>query len=278
MNYIQYTFKIEPFSDDIKDVIIALLSENGFEGFVEKENEIEAYINENNDKNIIIDNILGLINTDIEINYTSKTIEQQNWNAIWESNYEPVFINKKVAVIAPFHSYPIDYEYVITISPKMSFGTGHHETTSLIITLMLDINFKDKKVLDVGCGTGILGILAEKFGSTIVTCIDNDINAVDNAKENVTKNNCKNIQVFKGDANSIPSMQYDIILSNITKDVLTKDIPKYCMHLINGGLLLLSGFFVDDLKSIEMICKNEGLILSDKIEKNNWLGCCFSML
>ncbi len=276
MNYIEFEISILPYYSEISEILIAELAEVGFESFSETTNSLLAYIPENL---IEIENIKSILTKDrfdrILLSFTSKTIPAQNWNALWESNFEPIFIEDKILVRAPFHTIEKQFDHEIVIEPKMSFGTGHHETTALMMGQMLEINFKEKAVLDMGCGTGILAILSSQLGAKNVTAIDFDEWAYENSIENFKRNNCNNIKAIIGDASAIPDKIYQIILANINRNVLLTDISAYSKFMNAENILILSGFYSEDM---EMIVKEAALykllINSHKI-RNNWTVCVF---
>ncbi|MCD4731125.1 MAG: 50S ribosomal protein L11 methyltransferase, partial [Bacteroidales bacterium] len=210
-----------------------------------------------------------------QLNYNFKIIKEQNWNEVWESNYDPVIIKNLVYIRAPFHITNRNIKYEIIVDPKMSFGTAHHETTSLMIEMMLDEEIHAKNVLDMGCGTGILAILAEMMGAKKIDAVDNDKWAYQNSMENIDKNKCKSIRVELGDAGVIKPVEYDYILANINRNVLLQDIPVYATHLENNGVLLLSGFYTEDLRLIESLARDNNFKLDNKLSKNNWVAARF---
>lgn len=204
-------------------------------------------------------------------------IADQNWNAVWESNFEPVLIDGQCFVRAPFHEPIKGIEFDIVIMPKMSFGTAHHETTKLMIQYMLGIEMNGKSFLDMGSGTAVLAILARKKGAVQVTAIDNDEWAFNNALENIQSNNFTDIEVLLGDSSILPGRKCDLIFANINRNILLADIPAYRLSLNPGGKLFVSGFYSDDLPLIEAKANEAGLLmLSHRIE-NNWTAACFSL-
>jgi ribosomal protein L11 methyltransferase len=275
MNYIEYTITIKPFSSEVSEIVVACLAEIGFESFVDTDSGLLAYVPENNHRPEEIKSVLKNVSVNSSLSYTMQSIEQQNWNAIWESNFEPIFIDGKIAVVAPFHEVREAYQYKILIEPKMSFGTGHHETTSLVMSQMLEMDWESKNILDMGSGTGILAILAKMLGANSITAIDNDEWAFTNALENFEKNKISCANVILGDAGSIPGFVFDIIIANINRNILLRDINVYCKHLKPGGLLLLSGFYSDDNGLIVEECSKNGLTLQKVNEKNRWVSTLF---
>lgn len=273
MNYIGYYFEIEPLQPG-SDILIAELGEEGFESFVETEKGISAFIQKKDWNKDILENIQILSSGEFRITFTYEEIEQVNWNTEWEKNFEPIRVNDTVSVRAPFHE-KTDLPFEIVIEPKMSFGTGHHETTHLMIQQLLNVDLKDKTVLDMGSGTGILAIMAELRGAKSVDAIDIDDWCYENAMENAERNNCKKIQVFKGDAALLADKNYDVIIANINRNVLINDLPVYYKCLNKGGVLLLSGFYREDIPYIRKAATGLGLKESDLLEKNNWISLKF---
>ncbi len=276
MNYFEFEISITPNSLQITEIIIAELSEAGFESFSESETTLLAYIPEKSVSIEIINSILSEKRLEnYSIRYRSKLIPAQNWNAIWESNFEPIIIKDNILVRAPFHLPNPKFKYEIVIEPKMSFGTGHHETTSLMLEQMLEIDLTGKTVLDMGCGTGILAIFAAQKNAKEVTAIDFDESAFENSKENIIRNNCKEIEVLIGETSSIPKKNYDIILANINRNVLLNDIKIYTKHLQTDNLLILSGFYSEDISGIEAEANINKLFMQKFNLKNNWAVCIF---
>jgi len=273
MNYIGYHFEIEPIQPG-SDILIAELGEEGFESFVETEKGISAFIQKKDWHKDILKNIQILNSGEFRITFTYEEIEQVNWNTEWEKNFEPIRVNDTVSVRAPFHE-KTDLPYDIVIEPKMSFGTGHHETTHLMIQQLLNVDLTDKTVLDMGSGTGILAIMAELRGAKSVDAIDIDDWCYENALENATRNNCTKIRVFKGDAALLAEKNYDVIIANINRNVLINDLPVYYKCLNKGGVLLLSGFYREDIPFIKKAATGLGLKESDVLEKNNWISLKF---
>jgi len=271
--YIGYDFKVKPLQPAV-DILVAELGEIGFESFVETEEGLNAYI-QKTDWNPKILEDLQIINSDeFEIKFSFEEIEQTNWNEEWEKNFNPIIVDDICSVRAPFHKKP-QTKYDIVIEPKMSFGTGHHETTHMMIQHILKNDFKDKSVLDMGCGTGILAILAEMKGAKPIDAIDYDNWCYLNSLENVERNACKHITVLEGDANLLKNRSYDIIIANINRNILLNDINTYASCLYKNGSLFLSGFYKDDISSIEDECHKYGLKLVDTIEQNHWVALKF---
>ena len=274
MDYIEVTFKTEH-DYPLTDILIAELSEIGFESFEENENFLKAYIPAEAYDNEKIKSIHILQSAQNKISFTKKRIKEQNWNEVWESNFQPVTIGNDVYVRAPFHKKAKDVKYEIIIEPKMSFGTAHHDTTSLMIEQMLDEKIEGKSVLDMGCGTGILSILAEILGASDVVAIDNDEWAYNNALENRRKNKCRKIDVRLGDAGALKDEMFDVILANINRNILLEDMKVYSGHLNDKGILLLSGFLIEDVELLKDEAKKTGLIFSSMMMKDEWIALRF---
>lgn len=273
MNYIGYHFEIEPLQPG-SDILIAELGEEGFESFVETDKGISAFIQKKDWHKDILKDLQILSSGEFRITYTFEEIEQVNWNTEWEKNFEPIMVNDTVSVRAPFHE-KTELPYDIVILPKMSFGTGHHETTHMMIQQLLNVDLKDKTVLDMGSGTGILAIMAELRGAKSVDAIDIDDWCYENALENTDRNNCTKIHVFKGDAALLGDKNYDVIIANINRNVLINDLPVYYKSLNKGGVLLLSGFYREDTPFIKKAATVLGLRERDLLEKNNWISLKF---
>ena len=254
----------------LSEILVAELSVLGFESFTETGEGINAYIPSHLFAEEPLYQLHIIKSRPAEVSFSFNTIKDKNWNEIWESNYSPVIFKGKCAVIAPFHKKIDSVDMNIIIEPKMSFGTAHHETTALMIDLIFANLPINKKVLDMGCGTGILAILASKLGAKSVEAIDNDEWAFKNALENVSKNNLNNVNVYLGDAGLLTGKLFDTIIANINKNILMRDIPDYSAALTYRGKLLLSGFYENDNRDILAVCKNQGLGLVEKASKNNW--------
>ena len=276
MEYKALHFKLERISDALREIIIARLFSSGFEGFLETDNGVVAYIPAHLYKRQNIDDFrLSEDPAFRDMIIEEDFIIEKNWNELWEKSYEPVIIDNICLIKAPFHKNTPSYQYEIIIEPKMSFGTGHHETTALMIKEMLEINFNGKKVLDMGCGTGILAILASLRGAAGVTAIDINEWAYKNAVENAEKNGISNISVYKGDVSIVSDDKFDIILANIQLSVILDDIKYYRTLLDSEGLLILSGFLKPDLAKIKKQCFKYSLKYISFKEKNNWVSANF---
>nr|WP_298999722.1 50S ribosomal protein L11 methyltransferase [uncultured Allomuricauda sp.] len=273
--YIEFDFTISP-REPFSDILIAELGELGFESFLETDSGVLAYILESDRKKSVLEDLFVIQNPDVSISWTQKEIPQQNWNAEWEKNFHPIHVDGVCSVRAPFHS-PENVEYDIIIEPKMSFGTGHHETTYMMLKRMLTLDFDGKSVLDMGCGTGVLAILSQMKGASHVDAIDIDEWCYINTKENIERNQSHGIQAFQGDVGLLEGREYDVILANINRNILLKDIPEYSKSLKAKGFLLLSGFYIEDLKSIKNACASIKMDFIDNLEKNNWVAALFQL-
>lgn len=269
-NYIGYYFTIAP-KELGAEILIAELGEKEFESFTETETGIAAFIQKKNWDVTILDDIRILQSQEFVIDYTYEEIEQVNWNEEWEKNFNPIEVDEKCYVRAPFHPKK-ETEYDIIIEPKMSFGTGHHETTHMMIQHLLEMDVKGLKTLDMGCGTAILAILAEMKGAKPIDAIDIDNWCYLNSIENVERNNCKHIKVYEGDATLLKDKKYDLIIANINRNILLADMQNYIDSLNKGGTILFSGFYTEDIPYIDSSCKEKGLTYVKKFERNNWVS------
>ncbi len=268
--YLAYTFTITP-KEPATEILIAELGSVGFESFVENENGVIAYIQQVDWNEHMLDDIYALKSDEFSISYEKELIEQTNWNKEWEKNFNPIQVNDLVSIRAPFHKNP-NLEYDIVIEPKMSFGTGHHETTHMMIQHLLDLDLKNKKVLDMGCGTGILAIFAEMKGAQPIDAIDIDSWCYENSMENCERNRCTHISVYKGDASLLKNKKYDLVIANINRNILLNDIQIYSSCLNAKGVLLLSGFYKEDIPIIDAETSKYNLRLDKTIVRNNWVA------
>jgi ribosomal protein L11 methyltransferase len=270
MNYFEVKFTCNPYSEVAGDLLAAGLAEIGFESFVESENGTIAYIQESLFNEELIKEQIGSFPLPVAVSYSFEKIEDKDWNEEWEKNYfKPLVIDDRCIVQSTFHNEPAIYEYNIVIDPKMAFGTGHHQTTELVIREMLNYDFKSKEVLDMGCGTAILAILASMRGADKVMAIDIDKWAYDNAIENLELNNIKNTEVQIGGADLLGTESYDVILANINRNILLNDIKVYASVLRKEGDLFMSGFYVEDIPAIQEECSKYGLKFVSYSSKDN---------
>lgn len=256
--------------------MIAELAEIGFESFAEESSFLLAYIPEKDFLKEKLESVSAIKKRLAGSNYRVNLIEDQNWNALWESNYQPVDIAGRCFIRAPFHEPKPDSEFNILLKPKMAFGTAHHETTALMIGLLLDADVIGKKVLDMGSGTAVLAILAAMKGATEVSAIDNDEWAYNNAAENISLNDQERIEVLIGDARLLTEFPtIDLMLANINKNVLLSDIATYSKVLKQDGYLYLSGFYESDLEDISHEAKQNGLMFVSRQVKNDWTAAIY---
>lgn len=271
MNYIAYHFQLEP-KAEFTDILLAELSLFDFESFEETEQGLSAYIQEDLDKEDFISQIRLFESNEVEITYQKEKVETINWNEEWEKNFSPILVGTACMVRAPFHE-KTKVDFDIIIEPKMSFGTGHHATTYQMIQLILEENWNTKKVLDMGCGTGVLGILTSMKGASEVTYIDIDDWCVENTEENLERNQVKG-KVLLGGAEKI-NEKFDVILANINRNILLNDLVIYASHLNKGGQIYLSGFYKEDLSIIQKEAEKQQLTFVKNVEKENWIAAKF---
>lgn len=268
--YIAYEFSVSP-RNPATEILIAELGNVGFESFVENDNGVIAYIQKQEWSSKILDHLFILDSSEFEISFSHHEVVQTNWNKEWEKNFNPIQVDGQVSVRAPFHENP-SLNFDIVIEPKMSFGTGHHETTHMMIQHLLALDLNNKRVLDMGCGTGILAIFAEMKGANPIDAIDIDNWCYQNSLENVQRNDCHHITVLEGDASLLKENKYDLIIANINRNILLSDMKTYTDCLHEKGILLLSGFYKEDVAIIEDEVTKCGLIFQKMIQKNNWVA------
>ncbi|SDT93891.1 [LSU ribosomal protein L11P]-lysine N-methyltransferase [Polaribacter sp. Hel1_33_78] len=274
--YIEYNFKVIP-KEPAAEILIAELGAVGFESFVENEDGVTAYIQKEEWNSNILDTIFVLNSDEFSIEYNQNEVEQTNWNAEWEKNFTPIEVDEIVSIRAPFHENP-NLKYDIVIEPKMSFGTGHHETTHMMVQHLLQLDLNNKQTLDMGCGTGILAIFAEMKGAKPIDAIDIDNWCYENSIENVTRNNCHHISVFEGDSSLLINKKYDLIIANINRNILLMDMKVYANCLKEKGILLLSGFYEEDIPIIDAEVSKYNLKLENFIQRNNWVALKYNKL
>ena len=268
--FVCYDFNIEPAIPGC-EILIAQLSQLGFDSFQEHENGISAYVDSKISSEIDPKDIQILNTGEFKISFEITSVEKQNWNIKWESNFEPIYVDNICCVRAPFHP-KSDYKYDLVIEPKMSFGTGHHETTSMMISFILANEFTNSYVCDIGSGTGVLAILAEQRGANKIDAIDIDNWCYLNSLENIERNNSKNINVYEGEVEKLKNLRYDSIFANINLNVLLNDISTYAKMLNKNGVLYVSGFYKKDINKIEQEAKNSSLKLIETKQKNDWVS------
>ncbi|HYG16249.1 MAG TPA: 50S ribosomal protein L11 methyltransferase [Bacteroidia bacterium] len=272
MQYLEFEI---PCNSELGEILVAELSQIGFDSFLQEEDFIKAYVEESllnfEELRLVLD-YYGISSETV-----NKTLlENKNWNEVWESNYHPVVIGDKCYIRASFHEAKPQYPYEILLQPKMSFGTGHHATTAQMMELMLVTDFRNKTVLDMGCGSGLLAILAYKMGASQITAVDNDEWAYKNTLENIFRNKIQHTDVILGDIEDVKNEKFDIILSNITKNINIELFPSYQEMIEKSGKLIVSGFFETDLEEITSNAIKYGFRLLSNKTKNNWIAAIFT--
>ncbi len=275
MNYTKVSFKITPDNETNREILVALLAEFPFESFDENNERVEAFAPGDDFDLSILNSVFSEMEFSVETQ--KEQIPDQNWNEVWEKNYfQPLLIGGRCLIRAPFHTDYPQAEYELVIEPKMAFGTGNHETTTLVAEQILDMDLAGKTVLDMGCGTGILAMLASLRGAKIVVAIDIDSWAFESTVENARLNNIPNVESRLGDASLLGKETFDIIFANIHKNVILNDLPAYENVLNTGGQIHLSGFYTQDMPDIKRKAESVGLTETGFQEKNNWVVYSFS--
>jgi ribosomal protein L11 methyltransferase len=273
MAFLEFVIPVKSWKNSEKEILFAKMEKIGFEGFVEGDDDILAYIKEEEFAtetfNQLIDELAGLR---IRVQYRFHKSEDQNWNEEWERKFEPVVIDGSVLIRAPFHDSSNDLECTLIIEPKMSFGTGHHHTTKLMIREMEKINMRDLNILDMGCGTGVLGIYACRKGAARVLAVDNDQWAYENALENMERNGAAAMEVRLGDAGALGEESFHLILANITRNTLVRDLSAYTEHLMEDGMLVLSGILAEDVQYVLNEAYRCDLKHLSTGEESNWIS------
>jgi ribosomal protein L11 methyltransferase len=281
MTYTEVTFLIAPV-DPWRDILMVELAELGYDSFEDSftdptgpSGELKAYIPAERFDAAALGGLLTLRDPHVNVSWTSAEIAPRNWNAEWESSFQPVEVGKDVRIRADFHPAKEGFTHDLVITPRMAFGTGHHATTRMMVQAMLGVDLANKAVCDLGCGTGVLAILAERMGASSAVAIDNDQLAVDNAKENLERNSCHRTTVEKGDADSLKGRSFDAILANIERNTLLKAMQAMYDALNPGGILFLSGFVVTDRHMLVDGAKAVGMTIEERLNDGDWalLGC-----
>lgn len=267
MHYVEVT--ITDIDEDQQDILVALLANGGYEGFVQAADTLQAYIDEPSFDEAALSTLAG------DYTYTTAVIPKQNWNAVWEENFQPVIVDGFCTIRADFHNITVTTPHEIVITPKMSFGTGHHATTQLVMQMMRDTHLQNTTVLDFGTGTGVLAILAEQLGAGHVLGIDNDEWSVENAKENVERNQCTHITIQQNTTDELPGIEADVILANINRHILLQYMAQLAGHTRQGGTILMSGLLTTDHDVIVPAATVHGLQLAEQQELNNWIAMRF---
>lgn len=273
MKYFEITFTYDSDAEYTGDVLAAELATIGFESFVQSNGQTVAFVQQKLFSEGVLQNLLDEFPFEVNIVYVIKEVEEENWNEEWEKNFfEPIVIADECVIHSTFHADIPHARYEIIIDPKMSFGTGHHETTGLMIAEILKTDFSGKKVLDMGCGTAVLAILASMRGAESVLAIDIDDWCTENSLENIALNRAKGITVKTGDASLLAGEQFDLILANINRNILMADMETYASCLPEGGKLFMSGFYKEDIPVIEAVARKNNLVLKRYEEKNHWVA------
>ena len=273
MKTFEYTFTV-PSSDIQHDMLTTMLAEIGFDSFMDEDYALKAYCSTDSRDDMAVENLLlDPAFTDLRL-LKVEEMPDKDWNELWEASYQPVVVNERCRVRAPFHEPDPSFEFDLVIEPKMSFGTANHETTAQIIQLMLETDFQGKEVLDMGSGTAVLAILAKKLGAGHTVAIDNDEWAYRNAFTNVDLNGVSDIDIILGDALSIQG-QYDVVLANINRNIMLRDMHYYVEAMKPGAHIFFSGFYTEDLESIKVEAERLGLHYERHLTRNNWVAAEF---
>lgn len=260
--------------ESYRDIIIAELGVAGFESFWETEDGLNAYISKSEYDEELLKAVLTKYQSLTSISFEAQDLKEKNWNEEWEKNYDPIIVDDKIFVGASFHQATRHFSYQILINPRMSFGTGHHETTYLMLSYQLEIAQNQKKVLDLGCGTGILAIMAAKCGATKIVAVDNNDWAIENCKDNIVQNQAS-IELLHGTIEEVPAQKFDIVLANINRNVLLEESPKYLEYLADHGTLIMSGFYNHDIGEITKVIEPKGWKVESQKERNQWCALKF---
>lgn len=266
MNYKIITF---PNTNGASEILVAVLANINFDSFEENENELIAYVKEEDLDLSEFKSVLASMEILEGLEYTISDLENKNWNEEWEKSFQPITIDGECTIRASFHK-QFDTKYVIEIEPKMAFGTGHHATTDMMISLMLKMDFEAKDVLDFGCGTGILSILAEKMGAKYIFANDVEEPAFENVEVNATLNHCSKISNNLGDISIVPKETYDIILANVNTHQLSENLHFLKEKMKPNGIILLSGILIEQVEIIHKITSDLGMKLIETKEKDKW--------
>ena len=273
MIYVQLFISATPCNETVTDVLSYQLGDIGYDSFVVTDNGLNAYIPHVDFSEEKLNEMFKHLLIDVGVNYEFKILEDKNWNKEWEKKYfKPLIVSNKCLVRSSFHEVGEHYEYEIVIDPKMAFGTGHHQTTYLMLQEILKLNLVGKSILDMGCGTAVLAILASQMGASNTLAIDFDKWAYENAKENALLNNISNVDVKLGEVDLIQNEKFDYIFANINRNVLLNDIQHYAQTLNKGGTIIMSGFYLEDVPFIKLECENNNLSYQKFEQKENWVA------
>ena len=273
-NYIELVFTTAADEEFVADILMNELAEVGFDSFDKNETGFRAYVPSHLYSEENVNEVLSAYKEQFNFEYVVNTIPYQNWNEVWESNFSSITIKDQLYIYADFHEKK-DYPHQIKMHPKMAFGTGHHETTFQMAEVMLDIDFANKVVLDMGCGTGILAILAHQKHAKHITAIDNDPIAAESCEENAMLNGMNDATILCGDASDLAGKHFDIILANINRNILLNDMEAYANSLNAGGTILFSGFYTEDLEMIKASAESHQMFYQQHQSKNNWVVAIF---
>ena len=273
MDYLELSITVTP-RDPWTEILTVELAELGFDSFVETEEGVLAYgaVSNVNMDTIVSETLIANKSDEYKIDFTEKVIPHQNWNAVWESDFHPVEVKDYLTIVAPFHSKEDKKGMIIEIQPQMSFGTGHHQTTWLMANALFELESMPRNILDMGSGTGVLAIIAEKLGAKEILAIDIEDWSVENAIENAERNQCKNIDVKCGNVDLLIKQKFGLIIANINKNVLTSHMEQYALSLEKEGILLLSGFFESDVADLVNFASQFGLEKIEVYSKETWAG------
>ena len=280
MKYIHLKLTTNPINENITDMLSFHLGNIGYESFIATENGLSAYIPQSDFSEEKLVKMLQLLSeevndllTDVKVGYEFNELEDENWNKEWEKNFfSPLVVSDKCLVRSSFHLVEDKYDYEIIIDPKMSFGTGHHQTTYLMLHEILKLDLKNKSVLDIGCGTAVLAILASKMSALNIVAIDFDEWAYHNAKENILLNDIHNVDVRLGEIDLVKDEKFDFILANINRNILMQNIKYYAGSMNSGATLIMSGFYLEDVPVLKLECQKNNLIYQNLEQKDNWVA------
>ncbi|MCW5897715.1 MAG: 50S ribosomal protein L11 methyltransferase [Flavobacteriales bacterium] len=281
MDHTEVTFLVSPVTP-WREILLVELADLGYDSFEEghtdpggESGELKAWIPSERFNGAALGGLLSLRDPHASVSWTSREIPARNWNAEWESSFQPVEVDGRVRIRAEFHAGKPGFDHELIITPRMAFGTGHHATTRMMIRAMLGVDLKDKDVVDLGCGTGVLAFLAERLGARSILAVDNDPGAVENARDNARQNGCARTIVEKGDATCLIGRKCDAILANIERNTLLDAMPRFHDALRPGGILLLSGFSQEDRHMLAQRAREHGLIVAERLDEGDWalLGC-----
>ena len=276
MQYIKAVFSFDKIEEYQQDLFIADLADIGFDTFDQSEHGVTAFAIKENFEEKTLKEVIIAFADDFKTQYTLVDVADENWNLEWEKNFSPLVIADACYVRATFHTPQPQYPYEIIIDPKMAFGTGHHQTTTMMLEYILAADVKDKNILDMGCGTGILAILAAKMGAKELIAIDYDEVCSESTKENAALNHIENIKALCGSKGAIPKQQFDVIFANINRNILLDQIARYAQALVTAGKIFFSGFYLEpDLEMITAECAKFGISYVDHKQEENWVAAQF---